>query len=177
MAVLELTMNGMIMKKVKRALKEANLTMRIWNGKVIVSGWPEYKDPKSVKQLSCRERFREAQLLMMADFCRVGSMRYWQKRAKREKYKTAKGCARAYYYNELKKRDSYAASDKGRVYRVTLVPLKEVLKSAKVRAYELSYHAFNREKFEKRLRDLGPQLDAISGFMWDYEYLAITPPE
>jgi hypothetical protein len=173
MAILHLTRNSATLKKTRRALKASNLTMRVWAGRIIVSGWPSYKDPKSEKQLACRRRFQEANVLVMADFCRLGSSKYWTQRAKKERYKTAKGCARAHYYNELKQRD--AASEKGLVYIVELVPLEEVAKKAKVTAGNVRW--FNADFARQKAERLKPRLDAISEFVWDYQVVVDSPPK
>lgn len=177
MAILKLTNKNIMISKLRKAYKKANLTMRIWGDQIVVSGWPKYKDPKSQKQISCRNRFREAQVLMMADFCRVGSIKYWTKKAKQNGYKTAKGCARAYYYNELKIRDSYAECKNGKVYNVELIPLKDIVKKSKLKPYDLNYSASQKRRIEKRLKQLIPQLETISNFTWDYQFLIDSPPE
>ena len=173
MAILELTRSSMALKKMKRILKASNMTMRVWAGRIVVSSWPSYKDPKSKKQLACRNRFQEANVLMMADFCRVGSLKYWALRAKKENYKTAKGCARAHYYNELKQRDTHAEC--GKVYRVELVPLGEVVKKAKVGVTDVEM--FDKDVAERGLKRLKLKLDVISQFSWDYQVNVDSPPK
>jgi hypothetical protein len=173
MAILELTRSSIALKKTKRVLRASKMTMRVWGNRIVVSSWPSYKDPKSKKQLACRNRFQEANVLMMADFCRVGSLKYWTLRAKKENYKTAKGCARAYYYNELKKRDAYA--EHGKVYRVELVPLDEVVKKAKIKATDVTY--FDSDVAERQITRLKSQLILISEFSWDYRVAIDSPPK
>jgi hypothetical protein len=173
MAILELTRSSIALKKTKRILKASNMTMRVWGGKIVVSSWPNYKDPKSKRQQACRNRFQEANMLMMADFCRVGSLKYWTTRAKKENYKTAKGCARAHYYNELKQRDAYAEC--GKVYKVTLVPLEEVVKKAKVGAKDVTQ--FDETLAKRVIKRLMPRLKIISEFSWDYQVNVDSPPK
>jgi hypothetical protein len=173
MAILELTRSSMVLKKTKRILKASNMTMRVWAGRIVVSSWPSYKDTKSKKQLVCRNRFQEANVLMMADFCRVGSLKYWTLRAKKENYKTAKGCARAHYYNELKQRDAHAEC--GKVYRVELVPLGEVVKKVKVSVTDVEM--FDKDVAERGLKRLKLKLDVISQFSWDYQVNVDSPPK
>ena len=173
MAILELTRSSIALKKTKRVLKASNMTMRVWGGRIVVSSWPSYKDPKSKKQLACRNRFQEANVLMMADFCRVGSLKYWTLRAKKENYKTAKGCARAYYYNELKQRDAHAEC--GKVYRVELVQLEEVVKKAKISASDVI--CFDNDVAIRQIERLKSKLDVISDFSWDYRVNLDSPPK
>ena len=173
MAILELTRSSIALKKTKRVLKASNMTMRVWGGKIVVSSWPSYKDPKSKKQLACRNRFQEANMLMMADFCRVGSLKYWTLRAKKENYKTAKGCARAYYYNELKQRDAHAEC--GKVYRVELVQLEEVVKKAKISTSDVI--CFDNDVAIRQIERLKSKLDVISDFSWDYRVNFDSPPK
>jgi hypothetical protein len=173
MAILELTRSSIALKKTKRVLKASNMTMRVWGGRIVVSSWPSYKDPKSKKQLACRNRFQEANVLMMADFCRVGSLKYWTLRAKKENYKTAKGCARAYYYNELKQRDAHAEC--GKVYKVELVQLDEVVKRAKVGASDAMW--FDNDVANSQIEGLKSKLDVISEFSWDYRVNVDLPPK
>ena len=173
MAILELTRNSIALKKTRRVLKASNMTMRVWGGRIVVSSWPSYKDPKSKKQLACRNRFQEANMLMMADFCRVGSLKYWTLRAKKENYKTAKGCARAYYYNELKQRDAH--TECGKVYRVELVQLDEVVKRAKVGTRDVMW--FDNDVANRQIERLKSKLNAISDFSWDYRVNVDSPPK
>ena len=173
MAILELTRSSIALKKTKRVLKASNMTMRVWGDRIVVSSWPSYKDPKSKKQLACRNRFHEANVLMMADFCRIGSLKYWTLRAKKENYKTAKGCARAHYYNELKKRDAHAEC--GKVYSVELVPLGEVVKKAKVGTNDVMW--FDNDFAYRQIVRLKSRLDLISEFSWDYRVNVDTSPK
>jgi hypothetical protein len=110
---------------------------------------------------------------MMADFCRVGSLKYWTLRAKNENYKTAKGCARAYYYNELKQRDAHAECDK--VYKVELVQLDEVVNRAKIGASDVI--CFNNDVANSQIEGLKSKLDVISEFSWDYRVNVDLPPK
>ena len=135
MATLSLTHNKVLIRSMKRMYKSEGLLLRRWGNEMVVSAWPMRRDRKSTKQVKCRDLFKEAQLLMMADMRRVGSVRYWTRRAKRSGYKTAKGCARAYYYGQLQLREKYRAE--GKTFKVQLIAHEVIMGKRVVNAEDM----------------------------------------
>lgn len=101
--------NKSAIAKLRRKVRKSRfLTVRVTNGKTFLMLRPVHADTKSEAQLKCRERFKKAQELMKEDFNNAEKVRYWKKRANRLGYKTAKGCARAYYMERLKEEEEKA---------------------------------------------------------------------
>ena len=101
MAKVELLDTSLTPKKIRKLLRPYGLQYRRLFSWHIIAQWPRYKDPKSPAQLSCREKFKRAQELMMEDFQDPEQIKWWNKCKVSKGYKTAKGCARAYYYHLL----------------------------------------------------------------------------
>ncbi|MCQ2203184.1 MAG: hypothetical protein MJZ15_01955 [Bacteroidales bacterium] len=60
--------------------------------------------PNTEAQMECREKLRRANELAREDLAREGRREYWKKKAEEMGYKTAVGCARAWYMAKLRGR-------------------------------------------------------------------------
>lgn len=87
----------------RRTHKRVGISVRLKNEKIFLVKKPEYVYTRSLKQEECRERFRRAQELMLEEFKDPKRVAYWKRQAEHSgKYKTAKGCCRAYFYSRVK---------------------------------------------------------------------------
>ena len=108
-------------KQFRRELRKYGLQYRRWGTLKVLCAWPNYRDAKSKKQLTCRERFKKAQELMMEDFKNPENAKWWNDFKEVKGYKTAKGCARAYYYHllcEEEKSRTIPGRHKLKIYKV-----------------------------------------------------------
>ena len=85
-------------RQIRKGLRRVGLQYRRLYSWHIIAKWPRYKDPKSPAQLECRAKFKRAQELMMEDFKQPKQAEWWELVKVKKGYKTAKGCARGYYY-------------------------------------------------------------------------------
>lgn len=69
------------------------------------------KQPNSEKQMECRDLLRRSNEMAREDMAREGRRDYWERMAKERGYKTAVGCARAWFISVLK-REMEEKSDK-----------------------------------------------------------------
>lgn len=83
-------------------------TVRVKYRKVCVMRSPVHADVKSDAQLKCREKFRLVNERVAEEFAQPERVRYWTQKARRDGYKTARGCARAYYMRNLVVADDVA---------------------------------------------------------------------
>lgn len=121
MAKFEIQGGNMTDKQFRKELRKYGLQYRRWGTLKILCAWPNYRDAKSKKQLACRERFKKAQKLMMEDFKSPENAQWWDEFKVRKGYKTAKGCARAYYYHllcEEEKSRTIPGRHKLKIYKV-----------------------------------------------------------
>lgn len=93
-------------RRVKRMDKR--WTVRVKYRKVCVMRSPVHADVKSDAQLKCRGKFRLVNERVAEEFARPERVRYWTQKARRDGYKTARGCARAYYMRNLVVADDVA---------------------------------------------------------------------
>ena len=121
MAKFEIQGGNMTEKQFRRELRKYGLQYRRWGTLKVLCAWPNYRDAKSKKQLTCRERFKKAQELMMEDFKNPENAKWWNDFKEVKGYKTAKGCARAYYYHllcEEEKSRTIPGRHKPKIYKV-----------------------------------------------------------
>ena len=121
MAKFEIQGGNMTEKQFRRELRKYGLQYRRWGTLKVLCAWPNYRDAKSKKQLTCRERFKKAQELMMEDFKNPENAKWWNDFKEVKGYKTAKGCARAYYYHllcEEEKSRTIPGRHKLKIYKV-----------------------------------------------------------
>ena len=121
MAKFEIQGGNMTEKQFRRELRKYGLQYRRWGTLKVLCAWPNYRDAKSKKQLTCRERFKKAQELMMEDFKNPENAKWWNDFKEVKGYKTAKGCARTYYYHllcEEEKSRTIPGRHKLKIYKV-----------------------------------------------------------
>lgn len=70
--------------------------------------------PNTEAQMECRELLKRANELAKADMSKEGRREYWEKKAGEMGYKTAMGCARAWYIAELKGKELMKRKDEAR---------------------------------------------------------------
>lgn len=106
MAQIKLGPRCYIINRLRREFRQVGHVVRVKDDKVFVVKKPDYVYSRSKGQEECRERFRRAQELMMREFADPERVEYWTKKAKASsKYKTAKGCCKAHFYQMLKNQD------------------------------------------------------------------------
>lgn len=93
--------------RLRRTIKRADnrWTVRVKYNKVCVMRTPTHRDMKTEAQLECRERFRVVNDKVAKEFKDPARRFYWEKRAHKEGYKTARGCARAFYITETRREE------------------------------------------------------------------------
>lgn len=105
MARLELA-DGCSLRRARRVMTERGsgfrLTLR--GGRLYTMKRVRCVQPDSVEQLKCRELLVRANEMARRDFEEVEKVEYWKKKAEETGYKTARGCARAWYVRMLKER-------------------------------------------------------------------------
>lgn len=106
--------DGITLKGARRALTMRGSTLRITqrNGKLYTFRKFRCVQPNSEKQMEWRERMRRANELAREDMARDGRKEHWAKMAKERGYKTAIGCARAWYMREGIEENGKAESEK-----------------------------------------------------------------
>lgn len=95
--------------RLRRTIKRADnrWTVRVKYNKVCVMRTPTHRDMKTEAQLECRERFRVVNDKVAKEFNDPARRVYWEKRACKEGYKTARGCARAFYMAETRREEQH----------------------------------------------------------------------
>lgn len=132
----------------RRWRKGRQFTVRVSSsGTVSVMRMPLHRDMKTEAQIKCRQRFMQAQQLMLEAFDDKKKMRYFQKKRLQQGYKTLRGCMMAYYIDMLIRREheeeQRATSEKMREM------LRDVVKSAEIDNVEEK----EREVLGMRLED------------------------
>lgn len=108
-----MTLNPRItIRKARMMLRSQNVSLSVRGGRIVTYvHYGEWKQPNTEEQVEARNIMAEATRLAARDMrdTRPGGKReYWEKRKRRTKdrkgqpYKTAYGCAKAYYYAKLK---------------------------------------------------------------------------
>lgn len=72
------------------------------NGKLYTIRIAKSKQPNTEKQLECRELLKRANEMAREDLVKAGRKKYWEDMARKKGYKTAIGCARAWYIAWMK---------------------------------------------------------------------------
>lgn len=101
MARIQISTDSYVIRRIRREYKQVGHTIRVKYERIFTMKLPEYTYSRTIAQEECRERFRRAQEMMIEEFKSPERQRYWQQRAKREKYKTAKGCCKAHFYHKI----------------------------------------------------------------------------
>lgn len=103
MARIELN-DGITLKGARRMMTKRGGSFRITkrNGKLFTFKKFKCKQPNTKLQLECREAMREANERAREDMTLEGRREYWLKKAEEMGYKTAMGCARAWYMAEMR---------------------------------------------------------------------------
>lgn len=70
-------------------------------GTISVIRMPLHRDMKTEAQLKCRARFVKAQEMMLEALKDKKLMIYFQRKRHKQRYKTLRGCIRAYYIEQL----------------------------------------------------------------------------
>lgn len=93
--------------RLRRTIKrrDKRWTVRLKYQKVCVMRSPKHKDMKTPAQLKCRERFCVVNAKVAEEFRDIARVKYWEKKARVHGYKTARGCARAFYMEEMRKKE------------------------------------------------------------------------
>ncbi|MCQ2229382.1 MAG: hypothetical protein MJZ13_06510 [Bacteroidales bacterium] len=96
--------DGVTLKGARRMMTKHGGSFRITkrNGKLFTFKKFKCKQPNTAAQVECREMLRKANERAREDMVREGRREYWAKKAEEMGYKTAMGCARAWYIAEMK---------------------------------------------------------------------------
>lgn len=96
--------DGVTLKGARRMMTKHGGSFRITkrNGKLYTFKKFKCKQPNTAAQIECREMLRKANERAREDMTREGRREYWAKKAEEMGYKTAMGCARAWYIAEMK---------------------------------------------------------------------------
>lgn len=86
----------------RRWRKSRQFTVRVCSsGTVTVMRMPLHRDMKTEAQIKCRQRFMQAQQLMLEALNDANKKRFFQKKRLQQGYKTLRGCMMAYYIDML----------------------------------------------------------------------------
>lgn len=94
--------DGYSLKQGRRALRHSNYRLTVRYGRVYTIKANDGRQPDSKRQLECRDLLMKANVMAKDDIARKGRKKYWERMAQKSGYKTAIGCARAYYIKVLK---------------------------------------------------------------------------
>lgn len=103
--------NGVTLKGARRILTRRGSSFRLTlrHGRLYTFRKFHCQQPNSPAQIRCRNLLVEATRLAKADMARPGRLDFWTLRAASTGYKTAIGCARAFFIAQLKANSSLAA--------------------------------------------------------------------
>lgn len=90
------------MKQARRLLRRSGIRLTVRNGRVYTIKATAIEQPRTAKQLKNWAIFTEANRLTDRDLRENSRKRMWRRRAIKEGYKTARGCAKAYYVKMIK---------------------------------------------------------------------------
>lgn len=95
---------GVTLRGARRMITKRGGSFRITqrNGRLYTFKKFKCVQPNTEAQIECRELLKRANVLAREDMARDGRREQWEKRAREMGYKTAMGCARAWYVAELK---------------------------------------------------------------------------
>ena len=120
MARIHISADGSAIKMLRRQHRVIGLQVRVVNERVYVMKKADYVYTRSQAQDECRERFRRAQEMMLVEFEDPERVKYWERRAKKKHFKTAKGCCKSYFYHKITDMDikerNRLRSEKSAVY-------------------------------------------------------------
>lgn len=102
--------DGYSLKQGRRALRHSNYRLTVRYGRVYTIKANDGRQPDSKRQLECRDLLMKANVMAKDDIARKGRKKYWERMAQKSGYKTAMGCARAYYIKVLKNKVSVRKS-------------------------------------------------------------------
>lgn len=105
MARIELE-EGMTLKGARRIMSKRGGAFRITKRRGRLYTFKKFKcvQPNTEAQVECREMLKRANEMAREDLAREGRREYWKNRAEEMGYKTAVGCARAWYMAKLRGR-------------------------------------------------------------------------
>ena len=90
----------------RRWRKGRQFTVRVSSsGTVTVMRMPLHRDMKTEAQIKCRQRFMQAQQLMLEALNDANKRRFFQKKRLQQGYKTLRGCMMAYYIDHLMRQE------------------------------------------------------------------------
>lgn len=96
--------DGVTLKGARRMMTKHGGSFRITkrNGRLYTFKKFKCVQPNTAAQMECRELLKRANKMAREDIKKTGRKEYWEKKACEMGYKTAMGCARAWYIAELK---------------------------------------------------------------------------
>lgn len=142
-------------KQARKAVRCSGFRLTVRNGCIYTIRAVDIKQPRSEKQQKNWEIMTEATRMADRDLKESAGKRYWMRRAKEEGYKTARGCARAYYIKMIKT---------GNRNQAEMVNEKKVAKKANVSIVEMDQKRvrtetikvwYNSNKIRARVRKKG----------------------
>lgn len=120
-------MSNLSVKRVRRVMRggrvRQSLTLR--NGALYTMKYNPGEQPRTEEQEKSWAIFREANRLATQDFRDMKRREYWKERArKQERYKTARGLAKAYYIGMLKRKMAKERQDVKRANEIAVSHLR-----------------------------------------------------
>lgn len=114
MARIELS-EGVTLRGARRILTKRDSMFRITkrHGKLYTIKKVTCSQPNTEAQMECREMLTEANKMVREDMAREGRKEYWTRMAKEMGYKTAVGCARAWYMSEMRGKELMRKNNNG----------------------------------------------------------------
>lgn len=129
---------GITLKGARRMMTTHGSSLRITqrHGKLYTFKRFKCVQPNSDAQLECRELLKRANEQAKSDMKEEGRKHYWTEKAREMGYKTAMGCARAWYISELKGRALSRKEDESKeavkIGEITAKAMREGKKSKRI---------------------------------------------